>query len=89
MFSYAPRKVVEPVELVGTFTSEETTRIMVLRRQYRTYPDRFRLDINYLRLEFARWLVVHGYLDEWCGSQSERNSRVPDDRNAKYPARCA
>lgn len=87
MFSYAPRQV-EPVELVGTFTSEETTRIMVLQRQYRTYPDGFRLDINYWRLEFTRWLVVHGYLDEWRGSRSEQNSRPPDGRNAKYPARC-
>ena len=88
MFSYSPRKV-EAVELVGTFTPEEMTRIMVLQRQYRTYPDRFRFDINYWRLEFTRWLVMHGYLDEWYGSRAEQNEMAPDGHGEKYPARCA
>lgn len=88
MFSYPPRTA-EPTELVGDFTPEEAARITLLRRQYCLYPDRFKLDINYWRLDFARWLVVHGYLDEWCGSQSVQNDQALSVRAEKYPARCA
>jgi hypothetical protein len=46
------------------FTSEEAVRIGALRRQYLTYPDSFRLDVNYRHAHFARWLVERGRLGE-------------------------
>lgn len=89
MFSYPWRKA-EPVqvELVGQFTSEESVRIMGLRQQFDIYPDRFKLDINFRRLEFARWLVIHGYLDEWRESQADQVGEALDLRNPKCLARC-
>lgn len=56
---------VDPSDLEGQFTPEEADRITTMRRQYQDYPDRYTFDINYQRLEFTRWLVVHGCLDEW------------------------
>ena len=55
-----------PTELVGAFTPTETDRITTLRQEFRRFPDQFKLDISFRRLEFARWLMAHGYLDEWC-----------------------
>ena len=68
MFFYRARKA-EPIELTDQFTPEETARITRLHRQFNAYPFCFKLQINYRRLEFARWLVEHGYLDEWRESQ--------------------
>lgn len=61
------RRQADPVELDDEFTPEESTRITHLRGQYRSAPVCYKLDINYRRLEFARWLVDHGHLDEWLG----------------------
>jgi hypothetical protein len=62
------RRQADLVELDNEFTPEETVRITHLQGQYRTAPVCYRFDINYRRLEFARWLVDHGYLDEWRGT---------------------
>lgn len=63
-FSMARRSVVTELAK-GQFTGEECARITSLRRQFLIYPDGFALDVNYRRLEFARWLIAHGYLSEW------------------------
>ena len=55
----------EPVALgEEQFTREEAVRIGALRRQYLAYPDSFRLDVNYQRAHFIRWLVQRGSLRE-------------------------
>lgn len=61
------RRQADPVELDDEFTPEEFLRITHLQGQYRTAPVCYKLDINYRRLEFARWLVDHGHLGEWLG----------------------
>ncbi len=74
---FMPRRVesVEPVELADLFTLEESDRIMALRQQFHSYPDQFKLEINFQRLEFARWLVAHGCLDEWQECQHDPRAR--------------
>lgn len=63
-FSIARRSIV--TELAeGQFTGEESARITSLRQQFLLYPDGFALDVNYRRLEFARWLIARGYFSEW------------------------
>ncbi len=86
---FSLRRKAEPTELVGQFTSTEATCIIVLRQLYRAYPDRYTLDISYRRLEFARWLVVHGYLNEWCDSPIDEQHEMLDLCNQGYQARCA
>lgn len=86
---FSPRRKAELTELVGQFTPTEATCIMMLRSLYRAFPDRYKLDISYRRLEFARWLVVHGYLHEWCDSQFDEQHEMPDLRSQGYQARCA
>jgi hypothetical protein len=86
---FSLRRKAEPTELVGQFTADEATCISVLRRQYRAYPDRYKLDINYRRLEFARWLVVHGYLREWCDRSVDEGLQMPDVRGKGCQVRCA
>ncbi len=63
MFFFQPRRVA-PVQLSEQFTPAECDRISRLHRQFLTTPVCFKLDINYRRLEFARWLVEHGRLNE-------------------------
>jgi len=66
MFSFSiPRRSVVTELAEDQFTGEECARITSLRRQFLIYPDGFSLDVNYRRLEFARWLIAHGYLSEW------------------------
>lgn len=86
---FSLRRKAEPTELAGQFTSKEAAGIAMLRRQYRAYPDRYRLDINYRRLEFARWLVVHGYLHERCDSPVNEPHEMSDLRGEGCQARCA
>lgn len=71
MFSYRQRRA-ESIELADQFTPEEAIRITQLRGRYRSLPLCFKLDINYQRLQFARWLLEHGRLDERCGMQADR-----------------
>ena len=86
---FSLRRKAGPTELVGQFTPKEAACIMVLHRQYRAYPDRYKLDISYRRLEFARWLVAHGYLHEWCDSPVDGQHETPDLHGQNYQARCA
>lgn len=72
------RRPPEPGELVGQFTAEEAVRITQLQGLFRTYPVCYTLDINYQRLEFARWLVEHGRLDEWSGERADTNDAAPN-----------
>lgn len=88
MFLYPSRRA-KPIALEDLFTPEQTVRIMTLRRQFDTYPDRYKFDINYRRLEFARWLVTHGYLDEWSDRQVNHHGEVVDLPGQKHPAFCA
>ena len=66
MFIYRRRQA-DPIVLADQFTPEETVRITRLQGLFRTYPVCYTFDINYRRLEFARWLRDHGRLDEWDG----------------------
>lgn len=77
VFFYQLRKA-PPVELVGHFTPEESIRITHLRKRFHAHPICFKLDINYRRLEFARWLVDRGYLSEWCDTDDDGVQRVAD-----------
>jgi hypothetical protein len=74
---FMPRRVepVDPIELADMFTLEESDRILALRQQFHSYPDQFKLEINYQRLEFARWLVAHGCLDEWQEGRDDLGAR--------------
>lgn len=66
MFSFSTSRRSLVTELAeDQFTGEESARITSLRRQFLLYPDGFALDVNYRRLEFARWLIARGYLSEW------------------------
>lgn len=78
------RRQADPVELDDEFTLEETVRITHLQGQYRTAPACYKLDINYRRLEFARWLVDHGHLDEWLSTPP---GRLAATRNRRGPER--
>jgi len=71
MFRYRQRQA-EPIKLADQFTPEEAVRITQLQGQFRASPVRFRLDISYERLEFARWLLDHGRLDEWAVRKGRR-----------------
>lgn len=53
------------------FTATEVKRLGALRRQYLTYPDSFRLEVNYKRAHFVRWLVQRGYLREGLERREE------------------
>jgi len=64
--------------LGGQFTREERARIMALRRQFVLCPESLKLDLNYQRLLFARWLIQRGLLDEESdGSVSGRGAASP------------
>ena len=69
------------------FTREEAAHIQELRRQYLAYPDTFKLDVNYPRARFIRWLVQRGYLREEietsgdvCTSVNARNKWIQGHR---------
>jgi len=46
------------------FTAEELTRLSHLRRYFQEHPDHGENQAEIHRLEFARWLVLHGKLTE-------------------------
>jgi hypothetical protein len=56
----------------GDFTAEQEAHIVALRQQFATFPDQFALELNYRRLEFVRWLVEQGMLNEGV---DERHTR--------------
>lgn len=58
--------------MYGLFTGEQRALLERLRRQYVLCPDSFQLDMDFRRLSFARWLVLHGHLSEEVGASSER-----------------
>lgn len=72
MFSSRQQRA-EPIELADQFTPEEANRITQLRGRYRSSPLCFKLDINYQRLQFARWLLEHGRLDERGSMPADRD----------------
>ena len=86
---FSLRRKAESIELAGQFTAKEAACIGQLRRQYRAYPDRYKLDINYRRLEFARWLFMHGYLHERCESLVDEQPELSDLRHEGCQVRCA
>ncbi len=75
---------IAPVDLLGRFTPEEVVHLIELRRHYRDYPDRYRFPINFRRLEFTRWLVAHGYLDEWREGAAGQNRADRTRRTQKH-----
>jgi hypothetical protein len=40
------------------------TRLCALRRRFQDHPDHDDTDVALRRLEFARWLVLHGKLTD-------------------------
>lgn len=50
--------------LDGRFTAMEWMRLLAMRQRLANQPDLCELDINVCRLQFARWLVKHGILNE-------------------------
>src|SRR5215470_18164060 len=58
------------------FTKEEAAHIQELRRQYLAYPDTFKLDVNYPRARFVRWLVQRGYLREEVETNGDVYAKV-------------
>lgn len=81
-FSLAHRSIATELA-AGQFTDEESKCIMSLRRQFLIYPDGFSIDVNYRRLEFARWLIARGYLSEWEVGSREWACRAYKSRSAK------
>jgi hypothetical protein len=86
-----PKRKANLPELVGQFTSEEADRLTQLQGLFRAYPACYTLDLNYRRLEFARWLQEHGRIGEWRDAQAEPPNGAAADRQQQGPhrQRCA
>ena len=85
------KRKASPAALVGQFTSEETDRLTQLQELFRAYPDCYTFDLNYRRLEFARWLQEHGRIGEWHDAQRDAQSELQNgaatDRQKHAPHR--
>lgn len=77
------KRKASPAALVGQFTSEETDRLTQLQELFRAYPDCYTLDLNYRRLEFARWLQEHGRIGEWRDAQRDAQHDTQHDTQAE------
>ena len=53
-----------PAILGTNFTADEMARLQSLRRNYYTHAEYLERVIDDRRLEFARWLLDHGKLNE-------------------------
>ncbi len=85
------KRKASPTELVGQFTSVEADRLTQLQELFRAYPVCYTLDLNYRRLEFARWLQEHGRIGEWRDAQAEPQNGAAAERQKQGPhrQRCA
>ncbi len=54
----------KPAMATGNFTPEELARLNALRTNFRSRAEYLERVIDETRLEFARWLVEHGKLNE-------------------------
>lgn len=55
----------EPAELdAAQFTEDEVARLLDLSRRFHDHGQSFELDLDANRLEFARWLFIHGRINE-------------------------
>ena len=81
------KRIANPSELEGQFTSEETDRLTQLQGLFRAYPACYTLDLNYRRLEFARWLQEHGRIGEWRDTQAESQDGAAAARLEQAPHR--
>ncbi len=70
------RRQADPATLVSQFTSEEAIHITRLQGLFRNYAVCYKLEIDYRRLGFARWLFEHGRLDDW-GSSTTNAAGAP------------
>ena len=71
MFAHQARRSPAITLAEDLFTHEEEARIQKLRHQFLNCPDSFKLDVNYRRMDFARWLVERGRLDEGIEGRRE------------------
>lgn len=55
-----------PATLGGNFTADEADRLTTLRRNFNSHAEYLGRVLDEHRLEFARWLVEHGKLDDQC-----------------------
>lgn len=54
----------QPVMLGDNFSVEEIAQLAALREHFQIHPQYWECGIDDRRLEFARWLVQHGKLNE-------------------------
>ena len=55
-----------PATLSGNFTADEVDRLSKMRRDFHSDADFLRRVLDDRRLEFARWLLENGKLDDQC-----------------------
>jgi len=55
-----------PISLSGDFSAEEVARLSDLRLSFRSHADYLSRVLDNRRLEFARWLLENGKLDDQC-----------------------
>jgi hypothetical protein len=63
---YAHNGNSRPATLSGNFTADEVARLSNLRRNFHSHADYLRRVLDDRRLEFARWLLENGKLDDEC-----------------------
>jgi hypothetical protein len=63
---YAHNGNSRPTTLSGNFTADEVARLSNLRRSFHSHADYLRRVLDDRRLEFARWLLENGKLDDQC-----------------------
>lgn len=60
-----PQQRIHPMSVDGAeWTVTEESRLSALRQQVQTYGPYHEFGLDRYRLEFVRWLVVHGKLSE-------------------------
>ena len=66
MSHYASNGNGRPTTLSGNFTADEVARLSDLRRNFHSHADYLGRVLDDRRLEFARWLMENGKLDDQC-----------------------
>ncbi len=60
-----------PTTLSGNFTADEVARLNDLRRNFHSHAEYLGRVLDDRRLEFARWLLENGKLDDQCPESLE------------------
>lgn len=70
-----PTTPMTPITLSGDFSADEVARLSDLRLSFRSHADYLSRVLDNRRLEFAKWLLENGKLDDQCHDSQDCQDR--------------